>query len=74
MDESVPQRVYNFISAGDGEQMCDDCIRHELGLTNRNQVSQITSVLGVTPLFVRHHDLCISCGRGKLIIEKVAPN
>lgn len=72
MDESVPQRVYDFIQNGDGSGMCDDCIREELDLTNRNQVTQVTSTLAVTPLFDRYHDQCVSCGRGKLVIEKAA--
>jgi hypothetical protein len=70
MEESVPQRVFDFVETGDGGGMCDDCIRQELGLTNRNQVTQVTSTLAVTRLFNRYHELCISCGRGKLVIER----
>ena len=72
MDQSVPERVYDFIVNGDGAEMCDDCIRAELGLTNRNQVTQVTSSFAATPLFMRYHDLCVSCGRGKLVIDRAS--
>jgi hypothetical protein len=70
MEESVPQRIYDCIEHGEGEGMCDDCIQSELDLTNRNQVTQVTSTLAVTPLFNRYHDLCEACGRGKLVITR----
>ena len=72
MDQTVPERIYEFLDRNGGE-LCDDCIREELGLTNRNQVSQVTSAFAATPLFQRWHDLCLSCGRGKLVIDKMRP-
>jgi len=68
MQNSVPKRVYDFIVDGAGNGLCDDCIREDLRLTNRHQVTQVTSSFGVTPLFERYRDNCSGCGKDKLII------
>jgi hypothetical protein len=66
---SVPKRVYDYLADHPGP-ICDDCLRRTVGLANRIQASQVTSALGVTPLFFRTNGVCSLCGRGKMVIRK----
>ena len=66
---SLPERV-NALITGSGAARCDRCLQEELGVSQNNQVQQITSALGTTRDFNRRRGLCSSCKKQKMVISK----
>lgn len=66
---TVPEDVTNFILANHPNAYCDDCIQDELQLSQRQQVQQITSPLGLTHDYIREERACFSCGNQKIVIR-----
>lgn len=67
--DTVPERIYKFLTTSAPPRICDDCIKAEMKLANRNQATQTTAALGATPLFRRYFEMCDYCGREKTVIE-----
>jgi hypothetical protein len=69
--QSIPERVNALISLS-GAARCDRCIQEELGLSQNNQVQQITSALATTSEFVREKAACASCRKVKAVTRRAA--
>lgn len=67
--QSIPERVNALISRSEGAN-CDRCIQEELGLSQNNQVQQITSALATTSEFVREKAACASCRKVKVVTRR----
>lgn len=68
---SIPERVNALISGGGGAN-CDRCIQEALGVSQNNQVQQITSALATTREFVRERAACETCGKTKTVTRRAA--
>ena len=61
MPNTVPAQVVDFLRANKGTAYCDDCIRTQIGLTNRHQVQLVTLTLELFPEFTRAEATCSHC-------------
>ena len=68
---SIPERV-NALITDSGGANCDRCIQEALGVSQNNQVQQITSALATTREFVREKALCAGCGKTKVVTRRAA--
>ena len=65
---SVADRVVEHILKNDAT--CDDCLADHAGLSRRQQVQRVTSVLELSPDYLRIKDECHFCGQHKLVIRR----
>lgn len=68
---TLPERVNALITDGGGAS-CDRCLQETLGVSQNNQVQQITSALATTSEFVREKAPCKSCGKTKVVTRRAA--
>jgi len=68
---NLPQRVNALITMSEGAR-CDRCLQEELGVSQNNQVQQITSALATTSEFVREKAACLGCGKLKAVTRRAA--
>ncbi len=66
---TIPERV-NALITGSGAAHCDRCIQEGLGVSQNNQVQQITSALATTREFVREKAACAGCGKTKAVTRR----
>ncbi len=66
---TIPERV-NALVTGSGGAHCDRCIQEALGVSQNNQVQQITSALATTREFVREKAACAGCGKTKAVTRR----
>ncbi|HYD14649.1 MAG TPA: hypothetical protein VEC11_17510 [Allosphingosinicella sp.] len=66
---SIPLRV-NALITDSGGSRCDRCIQEALGVSQNNQVQQITSALATTREFVREKAVCETCGKTKSVTRR----
>lgn len=63
---TVPERVSELLKISQPNAYCDDCIAGALNL-RREQVSTVTSTLGLCREYARGIETCVHCNRtGKL--------
>ena len=68
---SIPERV-NALISDSGTVRCDRCIQEVLGVSQNNQIQQITSALATTRDFVREKAACEGCGKRKAVTRRAA--
>jgi hypothetical protein len=68
---SIPERV-NALISGSGGANCDRCIQEALGVSQNNQVQQITRAQATTRDVVRERGACRSCGKTKSVTWRAA--
>lgn len=68
---TIPERV-NALITDSGGARCDRCIQEELGVSQNNQVQQITSALATTREFAREKAACDGCGKLKAVTRRAA--
>ena len=69
---NIPERV-NALITDSGGANCDRCLQEALGVSQNNQIQQITSALATTSEFVREKAPCAGCGKTKTVTWRVAP-
>lgn len=69
--KTIPERV-NALITDSGAATCDRCIQEALGVSQNNQVQQITSALATTREFVREKAPCAGCGKRKVVTRRAA--
>lgn len=60
-----PERVNAFVTKGQADAYCDDCIAEGLDLPSSQQVALVTSTLVTTDRFNRSIGECAICGMVK---------
>ena len=65
---TAAEKIAAFLANNRGRAYCDDCLSKGLDIRPRQQVQQKTSVLALSPLFVRRKATCHRCGNEKLVI------
>ena len=67
----LAERVNRYITEYKSIAFCDDCIAEELGVSQRQQIHQITNALGTTDAFHRDKGRCYVCDREKKVTVRV---
>ena len=67
--EMVPQRIHGFLTENAPAGFCDDCLKGQLELANRQQVWPVTTTLGLTSDFDKTVGVCSGCGKDTKLVK-----
>jgi hypothetical protein len=64
---NIADRVKAYLTNGEDQPYCDDCLAEELELKRREQAQRVTMAIAGTGHFLRSKGPCLKCGNEKLV-------
>lgn len=65
-EATYAERVYHFLVEHTPQPICDDCVAKAISISREN-VNQLTAVLGLTSDFGKANGTCTLCKNTKLV-------
>jgi hypothetical protein len=66
---NIADRVKAYLTNGEDQPYCDDCLAEELKLKRRQQAQRVTMAIAGTGQLFRSDGPCFKCGKEKLVIR-----